>query len=47
MAEKWENFTTALEPFQSQQTQVKRFQMRELDDVIASLEGEISNLEVG
>ena len=45
MAEKWENFTSAIEPFQSQRTQVKRFQMKELDDVISGLEGEISDLE--
>lgn len=46
MAEKWENFTSAIEPLQSQRTQVKRFQMKELDDVISGLEGEISELEV-
>lgn len=46
MAEKWENFTSAIEPLQSQRTQVKRFQMKELDDVISGLEGEISDLEV-
>ena len=46
VAEKWENFTSAIEPFQSQRTQVKRFQMKELDDVISGLEGEISELEV-
>lgn len=45
VAEKWENFTSAIEPFQSQRTQVKRFQMKELDDVISGLEGEISDLE--
>ena len=46
MAEKWETFTDALEPFQSKRTQVKRFQMKELDDVISGLEGEIAVLEV-
>ena len=46
VAERWENFTSALEPFQSKRTQVKRFQMKELDDVISGLEGEISELEV-
>lgn len=45
VAEKWENFTSAIEPLQSQRTQVKRFQMKELDDVISGLEGEISELE--
>ena len=46
VAEKWESFTSALEPFQTTKTQVKRFQMKELDDVISNLEGEISKLEV-
>ena len=46
MAEKWETFTDAIEPFQSKRTEVKRFQMKELEDVISGLEGEISDLEV-
>ena len=46
VAEKWETFTSALEPLQSTAVQVRRFQMKELDDVISGLEGEISELEV-
>lgn len=46
VAEKWETFTSALEPLQSTKTQVRRFQMKELEDVISGLEGEIAELEV-
>ena len=46
MAEKWETVTGALQPLQSTQKQLQRFQVNELDDVIAGLEGEIADLEV-